>query len=243
MKKFDQICEEIRAAEKSATRHKAKDEYDAIFEIFGSALRDFHAGIITEEQKNKARERERAALEAYKREQDKNTADKIRAEILKENAAHAFYNDYIGIICDIWNKYAGKAHGEKTADKIREELKTATGYNIYIGNKYDGANIRVYTAYNCPVNNIEISATRASNERATDDNNKILKINAENLRICYASAYVTDINAHIKALKKAHADARKAYEKAREAFSIYNGLTRGKIQRADIYHGLNNYFI
>jgi hypothetical protein len=238
MKKFIEICEEIKKEKRAATAHTANDEYDRIFDDLRDVLARFHAGTATEEEKATAREKERAALDAYKREEERNTAHKLRAEILKENAKQAFFAEYIGKICEIWNRYEGKPYGEKTADKIRAELNALTGQYISIYNKWGSLTITIATARDVPIDNFEIGARNGSDKiSATDESNKILKIDPNALRVWYCSEYVTDINAHIKALKKAHENARKAYEKAQDAFSEYNKLTRGNIERADIHHG------
>ena len=72
---------------------------------------------------------------------------------------------------------------------------------------------------------------------ATDENNRVLKINPAALCVWSCGEYVYNIGAHIKALKKAHEDAKKAMEKAREAFSKYNELTRGNMNRANTHDG------
>lgn len=59
----------------------------------------------------------KAAEEKYAAECKHNEDLKIALEILKDNAANAFFAESIGTICTIWNKYAGKPHGEKTAEK------------------------------------------------------------------------------------------------------------------------------
>jgi hypothetical protein len=167
----------------------------------------------------------------------------MRAEILKENAMQAFAAQYLAKICEIWNKYEGKPHGEKTADKIRAELNALTGQNIYIGNKYSRASITIYTARGVAVDNFEIGTKGGSEARATDENNRILKLDPDALRVYYCGEYVYNIGAHIKALKKAYEDAKKAIEKAAEAFGKYNELTRGNMSRANIHDGRAPYTI
>lgn len=249
MEEFVKICEEIkreRAKAEKATNGDAFQRYDIATDALADILAAYRRGEATEAERDSAREEKRAALEAYKREQETATRCHLRAEILKDNAKQAFFNDYIGKICEIWNAYEGKPHGEKTAAKIRDELRAATGQYISIFNKWDQLNISVCTAPGVPVDNFEIGTAGGAGspkQRATDENNKILAINADALRVYYCAPYVDDINAHIKKLYKAHEAAAAAYEKAREAFAAYNELTRGNIERADIYHGIKKYLI
>ena len=237
MATFEEINAQIRAELNQATKHAAADAYDITADAYRDTLRAFHQGNATEDEKNTAKERERVAIEALKREQESNANHKMRAEILKENAMQAFFAQYIAKICEIWNAYAGKPHGEKTADKIRAELNALTGQNIYIGNKYAHASISIYTARGVSVDNFEIGAKSGSEARALDENNRILKIDPDALTVYYCGEYVYNIGAHIKALKKAHEDAKKAMEKAREAFNKYNELTRGNMNRASTRDG------
>lgn len=237
MATFEAICAEIKAERNRPPKRKAAEAYSVIFEEHRETLRAFYAGNATEEERNASKAREVAALEALKREQDANATRTLRAEILTENAQQAFATQYLGKICEIWNRYEGKPHGEKTADKIRAELASLTGQRVSIGNKYSRANITVYPARGVPLGTIEIGAKGGSDARATDDNNRIISLDPDALTVYYCGEYVHDIGAHIKALKKAHAEAVKAAEKAREAFAKYNDLTRGNMNRANLHDG------
>lgn len=240
MKKFVEICEEIKKeiAKKST---KAADAQGLALEELRQVLRAYHNGEATEEEKQAAKEKEQRAAQAMQREEEKNEAHKLAAAIMRDNAKQAFFADYIGIICEIWNKYAGKPHGEKTADKIRSELRAATGQGVYICNEYKRIKISIYTAQGVPVPNFEIGESDPRKEpQAIDENNKILKIDPESFRVWYCGDYVENIPEHIKALKKAHKAARDAYEKAQELVSAYNKLTRGEIKRENIREGVSH---
>lgn len=237
MATFEAINAEIRAQLNQSTKTEAGDAYDRIFEEHRETLRAFYSGNATEAEKTASKAREQTALEAYRREKESNATHKLRAEILKENAMQAFFAQYIGKICDIWNAYEGKPHGEKTAEKIRAELNAATGQNIYIGNQYSRASIKIYTARGVNIDNFEIGTKSGCEARATDENNRIVKLDPDALKVYYCNEYIYNIGAHIKALKKAHDEAEKAIEKAREAFSKYNHLIRGNMNRADIHSG------
>ena len=235
MATFEEINRQIKTEREKAQKREAARAYDAIMDEYREVLRAYHKGEASEAEKIEGKQRELKAIEALKCEQESNADHIARAEILTENAKQAFFAQYIGKICAIWNKYAGKPHGEKTADKIREELRAVCGQNVYIGNEYNRAKISIYTARGVYIDNFEIGSTNADAQRATDENNKILPISADGLRVWYCSEYVYNINAHIKALKKAHSEAKKAVEKAREAFSRYNDLTRGNMHRANLH--------
>lgn len=239
MKKFVEICEDIRK-ERTKKSTKADEAHTLALEEFRQLLRAYHKGEATEEEKQAAKEKERKASEALQREEERNQNHKLTAAIMLDNAKQAFFADYIGIICAIWNKYAGKPHGEKTAAKIREEMRYATGQGVYIGNRYNSVYISIYTANGVPVPNFDIYGNNAV---ALDENNKILPLDPSALRVFCCGEYVENIPEHIKKLRKAHKEAREAYEKAQNAVSSYNALTRGEIRSENIRDGVRQFII
>lgn len=239
MKTYEQIKKEIEKATASII-DTAKTEKQLNHEIFKEAYRNG-----SPEEVEAARKAYKEAEASYIKECEHNNDIQIKMEILKDNARQALFNEVIGTICDIWNKYEGKPHGEKTAQKIKEEIKSAIGYYTYIANKYDDAHIQIYFRYEdkAPFNTLEIMPIWNGKKQPALSNNKIVKLNPENMKVYCCGEYVENVNAHIKALKKAHA-AAKASEKAfEEAVSYYNKLTRGNIQHANTREGVKNYIV
>lgn len=240
MKKYTEILTEIKKA-RAAITDTAKTEKEleriALLEIRKTG---------SDEAFTEARKSYEAAAKKYEKEVSNNETQKIKIEILKDNAARAWFAENIAAICEVWNKYEGKAYGEKTAQKIREEIKNKTGVNVYFGNKYDDANIRVYFGYEsgAPFHDLEFLPIWNGGERqpALVDN-KIVKINPEKMRVYCCGEYVEDVNTHIKELKKAHAAAVKAEKTLDNAISKYNSLTRGKINHASSREGVKKWFI
>jgi hypothetical protein len=193
----------------------------------------------------KARAQYEAAEEQYKKEVEHNGNIKLKIEILKNNAQQALFNEIITPICDIWNKYEGKPHGEKTAAKIREELKAATGFYVSIGNKYDDARIFITPPYGTPApfNNLEFYPIWNGEKQPALIENKIVKLAADNMKVYCCGEYVENVNAHIKALRKAHAEAMQAEKAMQEAVEKYNKLTRGNIAHANTREGVKHYLI
>ena len=239
MKTYNEILKDIKkaradikdtaASEKNLSRlfllEKRKNGSDADFE--------------------KARAQYEAAQEQYKKEVEHNETIKLKIEILKNNAQQAFFNETINTICDIWNKYEGKPHGEKTAAKISEELKAATGFYISIGNKYDDARIFVSPPYGTPApfNNLEFYPIWNGEKQPALIDNKIVKLSADNMKVYCCGEYVENVNAHIKELRKAHTEAMQAEKAMQEAVEKYNALTRGNIARASSREGVKHYLI
>lgn len=193
------------------------------------------------------------ATAAYKAAEEKFAAEcrhnedlKMTLEILKDNAAHAFFAESIETICTIWNKYAGKPHGEKTSDKIRKELFAALGVRVWIGNKYDDASITCYfdLGSKAPFRDLEFWAIRTNGEKALAlVDNKIQPLSPDIFRVYNCGAYVDDVPAHVQAIKEAHEKALEAETAFANAVSAYNGLTRGDIARASTREGVKRYFV
>lgn len=238
MKKYTEILKEIQTA-----RAAIKDTAQTEKELSRVLLIESHKNG-SETDFEKARAIYEKAKEQYEREHVHNETIELKIEILKENAAQALFTENIQTICDIWNKYENKPHGEKTAQKIRDEIKTATGLRVYISNKYDDASIKIYFDYNSPLRDLEfVPIWNGSKQPALSSENKVLRIAAENMRVYCCSEYVENVNAHIKALRKAHAAALEAEKALENAISAYNKLTRGKIQHASQRDGVKKYLI
>lgn len=239
MKKYAEILKEITKTKASIT-DTAKNEK----ELERLAAREAYASG-TDEEKEKARAKYKEAEARYIKELEKNETAKLKIEVLKDNAKQAFFYENINIICDIWNKYEGKPHGEKTADKIRAELKSAVGHYISIRNKWDDACIYISFAYDsgAPFCDIEFHPAWNGNKYPALTDNKIIKLSPERFRVYCCGEYVENVNAHIKALKKAHKTAKDAEKALEEAVSAYNTLTRGSIQHASAREGVKSWLI
>lgn len=238
MKKYTEIQNEIKTLRESIT-----DTERAEKEIERAALKEAAANGSHEEIE-KARAAFKAACERLQEEENRNNDIKIKIEILKENAKQALFAENINEICSIWNKYENKPHGEKTAQKIRDEIKNKTGLSVYIGNRWDDAQITIYPGAGMHSDEITI-VPRWNGEKqpALTPENKIKKLHPENLRVCYCAEYVDDVSGHINALKEAHAAAIDALETYRAAIEKYNSLTRGKMERASDREGVKHYII
>lgn len=238
MKKYTEILNEIKNLRESIT-----DTARAEKELERAALKETAANG-SQEEIEKARAAFKAACERLQEEENRNNDIKIKIEILKENAKQALFAENINEICAVWNKYENKPHGEKTAKKIRDEIKEKTGLFVIIGNKWDDAHITIYPTAGTNIDEITI-APRWNGEKqpALSPENKIKKMCPENLHVCYCAEYVDDVNAHIKALKEAHSAVLDALETYRAAIDKYNSLTRGNMARASDREGVKQYII
>lgn len=240
MKKYAEILTEIQNA-KNAITDQTKTEK----ELCRLAILDARKKGDVEEYET-ARAEYDAAVKRYEKEREQNETQKLKIEILKDNAAQALFSEIIKPVCDIWNKYEGKPHGEKTAQKIRDEIKAATGYRVYIGNKWDDACIKIYFDREmcAPFYDLEFVPMWDGNAKQPAlTNNKVVKIDAAKMRVYCGHEYVEDVEGHISAIRDAHAVAVAAENAFDAAVDAYNKLTRGNIQHASTREGVKKWLI
>ena len=240
MKKYVEILEAIDAA-RAGMVDTAKSEREFALEAMVIAHKSG-----TDAEFDEAKAAYKAAEEKLAAEGRHNEDLKMTIEILKDNAAQAFFAESIETICTIWNKYAGKPHGEKTADKIRKELFAALGVRVWIGNKYDDASITCYFDFGskAPFRDLEFCAIRTNGEKVPAlVDNKIQPLSPDIFRVYNCGAYVDDVPAHVQAIREAHEKALEAETAFANAVSAYNGLTRGNIARASTRESVKRYFV
>lgn len=116
---------------------------------------------------------------------------KIENKILKDNARRMLYAEVIDKILDIWNSYKGKPYGDKTKEKIRNQIKEATGCWAYfksedmslsVAHDVDNA-LSMYFGYG------EGDIVTINGARFLDYNNKICEVKFEDTRLLYCNGY------------------------------------------------------
>lgn len=232
MEKFNNILQAIKELQQQHST-KAGDALTAFYKEFDTV------GRFTARKNGNADflSREKHFLTEASAEERRNEENKIKIAILTQNAKRAFFAENIGKICEIWNSYAGKKYGEKTADKIELELRTATGACVYIKRYYEETKINIYLtrANGCeilPNNETEINAY-IKDYTPTDDENKIKPLDAGAVVLYWCGAYVDDVDEHTRKFYEAREALKVAEENAKKAREIYNDLTRGNMKRAD----------
>lgn len=113
----------------------------------------------------------------------------IENKILKDNARRMLYAEVIEKILGIWNSYKGKPYGDKTKEKIRNQIKEATGCWAYfkrddmslsVAHDVDNA-LSMYFGYN----EFDIIARYGF----ISDSNKILEVAIADAPLCYCREY------------------------------------------------------
>lgn len=238
MKAYTEILKDIAAA-RAGMIDTAKTEK----EYMRAAMVTAHKSG-TDAEFDAAKTAYEAAAEKYAAECKHNEDLQMAVEVLKDNAAQAFFAENIGAICAVWDKYAGKPCGEKTAEKIRKELFAALGVRVWISNKYSDAGITCYFDTGAPFRSLEFCTKRPNGEAVPAlVNNKIQPLSPEVFRVYNCGVYVDDVPAHVRAIREAHDKARAAEAAFAAAVSDYNALTRGNIAQASTREGVKRWFL
>lgn len=229
MKKFADIIKEV-----NKTQQKIKEVEEKTKEI-----RKTYLNIIDKKEryeKMKTVENDIVKLEEKKKDL------KITIKILNSNAKIALYNETLPVVLEVLAKYKNKPYGQKTEQKIKDEIKEKTGCGFYISERYSSQEYHIFPLeFISNDYNIECG-TKCENGKCKKllDENKIQVPEFNDLTIYYSSKeYIDNIPKRIKDLKRLY---KKAYEKQQELEKIcneYNSLTAGSIK--NIYKDKNIY--
>lgn len=172
-------------------------------------------------------------------ESNDKTRAEIKARICAENVKCAIFADVMPIFAEVWNKYAGKKAGEKTREKIKNDIQTRTGGAFYVSASFDTYRDIIYIRpqeqkyFYC----FAIEANNWNSARLTDDNNTITAITPDAFKI--SARHYDDPEKATAQLLKLHAEAEKAIEKAREAVKAYNDFNGETCKRLDYIPSTN----
>lgn len=171
----------------------------------------------------------------------------IAREITKNNACIALYNEVIPIILSVLKAYEGKIHGEKTAAKIREELKEKTNCFVYISS-YEinisaiGSNGEQSRDFRITVGCGYNTETEERNRILTNEN-KIKVFPLESFTLCYISPiYIDDIPNTILLLKNLRVEAYQQQRKLAEICDEFNDLAVGDLEHLSINKYISDKF-
>ena len=230
MMKFTEILESIKKlnTEIKEAENKQSAEINRYYATFeGLTLKEKIA------QKKENKEAEAEHLQRIAETQETITNGKLKLKLMQNNARISLFNEVMPIVLEILQKYNGKAHGEKTSQKIREEIKEKTDCFVYmytdsfrivpcgtIGNTY---NVECGTKY------------ENGNKKKVLIDNKINLVSMEDLEVWYVNrTYFEDLETTVKELKRIHAEAKQKQEELKALCSQFNKLSVEGI--ADLNH-------
>lgn len=147
--------------------------------------------------------------------------EKVSA-ILRNNYRRALAAEVLPVFLEILSKYNGKQAGEKTRDKISDEVLVASNCFVYFSQQYDRTTVTISqrTAQGYGGENVELFGYGAP---LTDDNNKITAQPVEAFT-CYLCEYIADPTAAIIQMQELEARADKLRQELRETVSQFNAL-------------------
>ena len=174
----------------------------------------------------------REAIKAAEANEKKLIDSYIKIEDIKSRIAkkRAIEDDMIA-------KYSGKPYGEKTRQKISDEVKEKTNCRFYISSRYGSHSFEVY-----PVdgfgNDYNISCGTEytnGNKKPLLVDNKIQFVTFEEIALYYISReYVEDVPQRVEELKAIYKEAVAKQKDLESICSRYNSLAVGDLSH--IYH-------
>ena len=233
MKKFIDILEEVEQTNRAIKAAESKEN-----ELIENCMKIDNLKERYEAKKN-------AENDMIKASEEKKDLQ-ITLKILKSNAKIALFNEVIPVALEVLKKYAGKPYGEKTKEKISDEIKEKTNYRFYITSRWDSYSFDIYPMVGFGNDyNITCGSKYTNGERKPLlIDNKIQLITFDEIELYYISReYVADISQRIENLKTAYAEAVIKQEELQTACDNFNMLAVGDISciysDKHIYHNMD----
>ena len=224
MKKFIEILEEIKQTQEVVKAAEAKEK----------ALVDSYMKI----DDIKSRIEKKRAVEAQINENGEKIKNcKIAIKILKNNAKIALFNEVMPVALEVLKKYSGKPYGDKTRQKICDEVKQKTNCCFYIDSRWGSCSFDVY-----PMDGFGSDYSISCGTEYTDGSkkpllidNKIQLVSFDEIALYYiAREYVENIGERIEELKAVYKEAVAKQKELETICNRYNSLAVGDL--AHIYH-------
>lgn len=211
MKKYEEILKEI--SETSAKILAAKLQEDKLANTYMSF----------DDWKERAEARKKVEDDIAKLNEEKSDLT-LAIKILRHNAKVALFNEVVPVALKILEKYKGKSYGEKTRQKICDEVNTATGCRFYLKTN----EISIY-------GDADDITCGTNYETSFLIDNKIQIVDFSEIGLWYEkNEYVEDIPKRIAELKAAYIAAYEMQNELEKACSKYNALAIGDI--SSIYY-------
>ena len=180
MKKYIDILKEIDENTKKQEAAKTRREQaQQAFNIWYDGL-NFKAR--KEKKDANPEEAERLINAISEAESEENRVNKIAA-ILNDNARAAFTAENLPAIIEVINKYTGKKIGEKTREKIRAEIETATGCGFWFASDFGSITFYDKTRGNWRPYEVTLYISYSKRDQLFDENGKFTGLTLDDLPI------------------------------------------------------------
>jgi hypothetical protein len=162
---------------------------------------------------HKAHDRDAAGLASLEIDKLQKTAERImaRAKVLTNNYNYVLVEAGKNALAEILKKYDGKKHGEKTAEKIRDEMRE-NGFAFYFPTNYlsqarDSISLNEREAYGRG-----LDVWTKNRAKIVDENNTI---HAEAVaEVVNRYKYIDNIEKYLDKIERLTAETRKAFDAA-----------------------------
>lgn len=226
MEKFRDLIEKIN--QHYERMQGARYERDMMLQ----KLRQLHASARIDDELMQAISEKEKALHTLQ----------IEHELMRHNAKIALFHDVMPVAVEVWQKYAGKAYGPKTENKIMDEIQQKTGARVCVATRYEQEEITIFPdglrGYNITCG-LCMTSDKKGHLRLLVDN-KITPQPLEAFSIWYEkTTYFDDIPAAVEQMKKLYADVVEKKRELEHACSLFNAYAVDGI--ASVYRHTNIY--
>lgn len=177
--------------------------------------------------------KEFAKLQELKNVEFENSNEKRIKNVLQENnVKYALFLDTIGGICEILNKYTNKKMGEKTKEKIQNEIQEYFDNEIFcyisVNTYYSSDTIHITTRditkkYNGSTKIVINTKTR--NDNIVNNNNEIQKVDSDMFVEEVARSYTKNIEKTTQTILQKHEKAKQLENQLNEISNEIHQLT------------------
>ena len=167
----------------------------------------------------------------------------IKIRVLKENARAALFDEGMKAVSAALRPYDGKQYGEKTAEKIREEVKKSGFYFYFKGGVYsEKYRIEISPVPECPTHYRMIEASGYAVDQEGRSIEFIDRCNTIHATVDVAGYdhYVEDVNGRTKEIYKAIHTYQEALSKAKAAGSALAAIIPDGIPRPEY---ISDYYV
>lgn len=194
--------------------------------------------------------KENEKLEEIRNGNENETKKQIKIILQKNNIKIAFFEDVAPVIVKVWNKYEGKQAGEKTRQRIAEEIEKIFNDSIFCyifrSEYYPTTTITITTkdsTGNCTGNEKVTIITNNINSKPIDLTNKINSIKIEELREQDTTTYIDDLNKATSEIIELHAQAEQKQNEINAISSKIRNLSNFKINAVEHTHTVSHWLV
>lgn len=235
MKRFEELVNEIKVLSDKLknTQNEIETEEENfskfVVEYFnGKSLREKVEQKKTDDKFKQKKEEHTLAIEHLKNVE---TFRKLKMKIMQNNARTSLFNETLPTIIEVWNKYEGKRCGEKTFDKIRNEIYEKTNCRIYLTG-YNSDIIAINHKDYCFANSYEVKAYLKYDHKMRIDN-VIQHITMDDFHT--EKKYIENVDIHIHNMLSAYSNAQAKKKELENAYAEFNLMTVDGIENLYIH--------